>query len=99
VIRRADYATHLYPQTLALTLPTSGGRSVGIARLRTKATVLLLLISYKVFAVQFHSFSCFFLGLLFDSEEGSGKLHAITSQKIVIFDMDKVVRFLVQIIR
>jgi hypothetical protein len=26
----------LYPQTLALTSPTSGGRSVGIVRLRTK---------------------------------------------------------------
>jgi hypothetical protein len=28
----------LYPQKLALTSPTSGGRSVGIVRLRTKAT-------------------------------------------------------------
>jgi hypothetical protein len=28
----------LYPQKLALTLPTSGGRSVGIFRSRTKAT-------------------------------------------------------------
>jgi hypothetical protein len=28
----------LYPQKLALTLPTNGGRSVGIVRLRTKAT-------------------------------------------------------------
>jgi hypothetical protein len=28
----------LYPQKLALTSPTSGGRSVGILRLRTKAT-------------------------------------------------------------
>jgi hypothetical protein len=28
----------LYPQKLALTLPTSGGRSVGIVRLRTQAT-------------------------------------------------------------
>jgi hypothetical protein len=27
-----------YPQKLTLTLPTSGGRSVGIVRLRTKAT-------------------------------------------------------------
>jgi len=30
--------TPLYPQTLALTSPTGGGRSVGIVRLRTKAT-------------------------------------------------------------
>jgi hypothetical protein len=29
----------LYPQKLALTSPTSGSRSVGIVRLRTKATV------------------------------------------------------------
>jgi hypothetical protein len=28
----------LYPQKLALTSPTSGGRSVGVVRLRTKAT-------------------------------------------------------------
>jgi hypothetical protein len=36
-IRCADHATpSLYPQKLALTLPTSGGRSVGIVRLRTK---------------------------------------------------------------
>jgi hypothetical protein len=28
----------LYPQKLALTSPTRGGRSVGIVRLRTKAT-------------------------------------------------------------
>jgi hypothetical protein len=31
-IRRADYATPLYSKKLALTSPTSGGRSVGIAR-------------------------------------------------------------------
>ena len=38
--------TPLYPQNLALTSPTGGGRSVGIVRSRTKATefnlVLLL---------------------------------------------------------
>jgi hypothetical protein len=33
----------LYPQKLALTSPISGGRSVGIVRLRTKPTELLLL--------------------------------------------------------
>jgi hypothetical protein len=37
-IRCADDGTPLYPQKLALTSPTSGGRSVGIVRLRTKAT-------------------------------------------------------------
>jgi len=30
--------TPLYPQKLALTSPTDGGRSVGIVRSRTKAT-------------------------------------------------------------
>jgi hypothetical protein len=35
----ADYATHLYPQKLALTSPTSGGHSVGIVRSRAQATV------------------------------------------------------------
>jgi hypothetical protein len=37
-IRCADHVTPLYPQKLALTSPTSGGRSVGIVRSRTKAT-------------------------------------------------------------
>jgi hypothetical protein len=38
---RTSYV-HLQLQKLALTLPTSGGRSVGIVRSRTKATALLL---------------------------------------------------------
>ena len=36
--RCADHVTPLYPQKLALPSPTSGGRSVGIVRSRTKAT-------------------------------------------------------------
>jgi hypothetical protein len=40
-IRHTDHATPLYQQKLALTSPTSGGRSVGIARSRTKATELV----------------------------------------------------------
>jgi hypothetical protein len=40
-IRRADHATPLYPQKLALTSPISGGLSVGVVRLRTKATKLV----------------------------------------------------------
>ena len=36
--RCADYVTPLYPQKLALTSPTGGGRSVSIVRVRTKAT-------------------------------------------------------------
>ena len=37
-IRYVDHMTHLYPQKLALTSPTGGGRSVGIVRSWTKAT-------------------------------------------------------------
>jgi hypothetical protein len=44
-IRRADHATH-YPQKLALTLPTSCGRSVGIVRSRTKATEFSLVLKF-----------------------------------------------------
>ena len=36
--RCADHVIPLYPQKLALTSPTGGGRSVGIVRVRTKAT-------------------------------------------------------------
>ena len=36
--RCADHVTPLYPQKVALTLPTGSGRSVGIVRSRTKAT-------------------------------------------------------------
>ena len=36
--RCADHVTPLYPQKLAQTSPTSGGRSVDIVRVRTKAT-------------------------------------------------------------
>jgi len=36
--RCADHVTPLYPEKLALTSPTGGGRSVGIVRSRTKAT-------------------------------------------------------------
>ena len=39
-IRCADHVTPLYPQKLALTSPTGGGRSVGIVRSQTKATEL-----------------------------------------------------------
>jgi len=40
--RCADHVTPLYPQKLALTSPTGGGRSVGIVRVRTKATEFVL---------------------------------------------------------
>ena len=53
-IRCADHVTPLYPQKLALTLPTGGGRSVGIVRSRTKATEFsfsLVSISFKFYFV------------------------------------------------
>jgi len=40
--RCADHVTPLYPQKLALTSPTGSGRSVGIVRVRTKATEFLV---------------------------------------------------------
>ena len=43
--RCADHMTPLYPQKLALTSPTGGGRSVGIVRSRTKATEFSLVFS------------------------------------------------------
>ena len=46
-IRCADHVTPLYPQKLALTSPTVGGRSVGIVRSRTKATEFSLAREHK----------------------------------------------------
>jgi hypothetical protein len=42
-IRRADYTKPHYSQKLALTSPTSEGRSVGIVRSRTQATEFFLM--------------------------------------------------------
>jgi hypothetical protein len=39
----------LYPQKLALTSPTSGGRSVGIVRLRIKATEFVVCLGDTTF--------------------------------------------------
>ena len=56
--RCADHVTPLYPQKLALTSPTGGGRSVGIVRVRTKATefslvlVIITLNVTKLFKIQ-----------------------------------------------
>ena len=53
--RCADHATPLYPQKLALTSPTGGGRFVGIVR-STKATEFLpcLEISSRLFRARVH---------------------------------------------
>ena len=45
-IRCAKHVTPLYPQKLALTSPTGGGRSVGIVRWRTKATEFIIIVVY-----------------------------------------------------
>ena len=47
-IRCADHMTPLYPQKLALSSPTGGGRSVGIVRSRTKATEFFFLINTEM---------------------------------------------------
>ena len=44
--RCADHVTPLYPQKLALTSPTGGGRSIGIVRVRTKATEFVFLFCF-----------------------------------------------------
>ena len=44
-----DHVTPLYPQKLALTSPTGGGRSVGIVRVRTKATEFSLVSLFQEF--------------------------------------------------
>jgi hypothetical protein len=45
-IHSADHTTPLYEQKLALTSLTSGGRSVGIVRSRTKA-IIIIIIAYS----------------------------------------------------
>jgi hypothetical protein len=50
-IRRADYETPLYPQKSALTLPTSGGRSVGIVRSHAHATEFVVFLFFVVVVV------------------------------------------------
>jgi len=47
--RCADHVTPLYPQKLALTSPTGGGRSVGIVRSRTKAAEFFLIYFTYIF--------------------------------------------------
>ena len=42
--RCADHVTPLYSQKLAITSPTGGGRSVGVVRVRTKATEFSLVL-------------------------------------------------------
>jgi len=50
--------TPLYPQKLALTSPTGGGRSVGIVRVRTKATEFIYSPFFFLFKM-FHNSNVF----------------------------------------
>ena len=61
-IRCADHVTPLYPQKLALTSPTGGGRSVGIVRVRTKAT------EFSLYTARFSAKQQFFFwhGFVYD---------------------------------
>ena len=67
--RCADHVTPPYPQKLALTSPTGGGRSVGIVRVRTKATEFVLFVLLQLIISLhdiFYSSACSHL-LLFSS--------------------------------
>ena len=54
----ADHVTPLYPQKSALTSPTGGGRSVGIVRVRTKATLKKSTFGYIVHAKYRYTDGC-----------------------------------------
>ena len=55
-IRCADHVTPLYPQKLALTSPTDGGRSIVIVRSRTKATDFFFYLTYSL--IYQHQWPC-----------------------------------------
>jgi len=59
--RCADHVTPLYPQKLALTSPTGGGRSVGIVRVRTKATEFSLVSQILVHELKHAAVKLFFV--------------------------------------
>jgi hypothetical protein len=50
--RHADHETPIYPQKLALTSPTSGGRPVGIVCLQTEATEFVCSLFWHSFLLQ-----------------------------------------------
>ena len=70
--RCADHVTPLYPQKLALTSPTGGGRSVGIVRVRTKATEF----SFSTVRIQLHV-SALYVGHLQVEIQLTDQLHKI----------------------
>jgi hypothetical protein len=62
-IRYADHATHSMRKKLALTSPTSGGRSVVIVRFRTKGHGVYITRRCHFVKFLLHFISCF--GLIF----------------------------------
>ena len=56
--RCADHVTPLYPQKLAVTSPTGGGRSVGIVRVLTKATEFYTYVIVHYSSFHDHSKHC-----------------------------------------
>jgi hypothetical protein len=68
-IRCAEHAT-LYPQRLALTSPTSGGRSVAIVRLRTKATEFSLVFTC-ILILQEKLYACYLTNKIYFIETSS----------------------------
>ena len=51
--RRANHVTPLYPQKLALTSPTGGGRSVGMVRSRSLVLVFFRPTLFRLCLVKF----------------------------------------------
>ena len=69
--RCANHVTPLYPQKLALTSPTGGGRSVGMVRSRTKAMEFsLVLVHDNLVVIQLFSKQCILLWNLPDYQGG-----------------------------
>jgi len=78
--RCADHVTPLYPQKLALTSPTGGGRSVGIVRVRTKATefsLVLQKLTWKLWPILVPKVLFFFFNFTFSVLEVEKVLHII----------------------
>ena len=83
-IRFTDHVTPLYPQKLALTSPTGGGRSAGIVRSRTKATKFKFNIYIYIYIYAF-LFSYNILALISTIKIFSCKLHKYLTKFIWIY--------------
>ena len=92
--RCADHVTPFYPQKLALTSPTGGGRSVGIVRSRTKATELLFMLSFHV--VLGKSCSCSYWTVEYSNGNSNGVLLLCFLFHSFVFVPVKIRRFEVQ---